>query len=107
MIRGACRGHCPHETTEQTTRGRRQGPGRRRWAMTLSRRDFIKAGAAGALVVGGLAVPLRSSVSAGTASTLADRHMPRPFATPFAAGPQLRGRLVRGPLQDGTTGLYR
>jgi FtsP/CotA-like multicopper oxidase with cupredoxin domain len=75
--------------------------------MTLDRRDFLKAGAAGALVAGGLVLPFTSTASAKSASTLADANMPRPFAATFAAGPQLRGRVVRGRLQDGSTGLYR
>jgi FtsP/CotA-like multicopper oxidase with cupredoxin domain len=75
--------------------------------MNVSRRDVLKVGAAGALVSGGLLLPFGSSASTGTVSTLAPANMPKPFQATFAAGPTIRGRVVTGPLQDGTTGQYR
>ena len=75
--------------------------------MTLDRRDFLKASAAGALVAGGLILPFGVSASAKSVSTLSDAHRPRPWEATFVPGPQLRGRVVRGPLRDGSVGLYR
>ena len=75
--------------------------------MDMDRRDFLKAGAAGALVAGGLLLPFGSSASAKSVSTLTDAHRPRPFQAAFTQPPKLRGRVVRGRLQDGSTGPYR
>ncbi len=74
--------------------------------LRITRRELLKAGAAGALVSGGFVLPT-GSTAAATASSLADRNMPRPFQTAFVQAPTLRGRLVTGRLQDGTVGRYR
>ena len=76
-------------------------------ANVFSRRNFLKAGAAGALVTGGFTLPLGSAASTAGISTLAAANFPTPYQAKFTPSPQLRGRVMRGTLQDGSQGLYR
>jgi FtsP/CotA-like multicopper oxidase with cupredoxin domain len=55
----------------------------------MERREVLKLGALGAVAAGGLAIPL-SGAAAKSASTLADRNMPRPYAAKFRRPPVLK-----------------
>ena len=74
---------------------------------TVSRRNLLKAGAAGALVLGGFTLPFGASASTGNISTLAASNFPKPYQARLTPSPKLRGRVMRGTLQDGSQGLYR
>lgn len=71
--------------------------------MSVSRRDAMKLAGLGALAAGGLAVPLRGGVLAGTPSLLDSKLMPRPYRTSFAVptvlSPVSSGTDAMGPFQ--------
>ncbi|GAA2729611.1 multicopper oxidase family protein [Cellulomonas aerilata] len=74
--------------------------------MSLNRRELLLGGAL--VVGGGMVLPFGSSAATGTASFLAPANTPKPFTTKLVPGPQLRGRVVNGLLEDGkTVGNYR
>jgi spore coat protein A, manganese oxidase len=72
--------------------------------MQMSRREALTAGGLGILGVGGLAIPLGSGLQAASASKLAVRNMPVPFATTFARPPVLPFTLMED--ADGPYRLY-
>ena len=51
--------------------------------MGVNRRDVLKLGALGAVGAAGLTVPFGSSVSTKSASNLASKNVPKPFAAAF------------------------
>ena len=57
--------------------------------MELSRRSLLQIGGLGALAVGGLRLPLSSTVAASSASLLDESKMPRPYRRTFAYPPNL------------------
>jgi FtsP/CotA-like multicopper oxidase with cupredoxin domain len=57
--------------------------------MELSRRSLLQLGGLGALAVGGLRLPLSTTVAASSASLLSDGLMPRPYRRHFAFPPEL------------------
>ena len=61
--------------------------------MEVNRREALVLGAFGAAGAAGLALPFGGAVSASSASQLAARHMPIPFATRFTRQPVLAGQL--------------
>ncbi|GAA2514568.1 multicopper oxidase family protein [Pilimelia columellifera] len=61
----------------------------------VNRRDLMRrAGAAGALVATGLALPLGRSVQTSSVSLLPSNKMPKPFKAPFRRPPVLKPRAV-------------
>jgi FtsP/CotA-like multicopper oxidase with cupredoxin domain len=86
-------------TETLNTSGRGQG------ATGLSRRSFLKAGAAGALITGGFALPFGSSAStADWISTLPAGKRPTPYTRPFQPAPRLPYRELSD--ADGPYRLY-
>jgi FtsP/CotA-like multicopper oxidase with cupredoxin domain len=86
-------------TETLNTSGRGQG------ATGLSRRSFLKAGAAGALITGGFALPFGSSAStADWISTLPASKRPTPYTRPFQPAPRLPYRELSD--ADGPYRLY-
>ena len=71
----------------------------------LSRRTFLRAGAASALLAGGVALPFGSSAStADWVSTLPSSKRPTPYTRPFQAAPRLPYREMSD--ADGPYRLY-